>query len=205
MVIGNHLVYGEHTFGGGLTFRRGSDWISEIDLCIISQKLLNHLKSVEINQNILMSDHAPMMVKLNLTRMQDVTLSVLTERARDLGRSYFDSNYSDHSCIVKGLAYKQVDVNRFKIAIEEAIPPNLDAIDVESVCTGLESATRIINRVAKECKLRNGRERDGNEWDQNHPRWKRVFERDDLIWKSTNWKGNVIDNDSNNQPDDLHF
>ena len=50
MVIGNHLVYGEHTFGGGLTFRRGSDWLSEIDLCIISQKLLNHLKSVEINK-----------------------------------------------------------------------------------------------------------------------------------------------------------
>ena len=207
MVIGNHLVYGEHTFGGGLSFRRGSNWVSEIDLCITSEKVLNHLKCVEISQNILGSDHAPMMVRLNLTSVRNMPISLLTERATDLGRSYFDSNCRNHSYMVRGLACKYVDMNRFKIEIERAMPPNLDVINIETVCTGLESATRIINRVAKDCKLPNRREHGQNEWDQNHPRWKRIFERDDtkIIWKSIDWKGNVMNNDNDNQPDDVHF
>ena len=109
--------------------------------------------------------------------------------------------------MTRGPSYRQVDVNRFKTAIEETIPPNLDVINTESVCTRLESAAKIIDRVAKECKLIDGREQNQNYWDQNHPRWKRIFERDDpkIIWKSINWKGNISNNEDNNQPDDAHF
>ena len=51
--------------GGGLSFRR-TEWISELDLCLVKYKCLGMLKKLEVRQDIEGSDHAPITLSVDL-------------------------------------------------------------------------------------------------------------------------------------------
>ena len=59
MVVMNHLSSGEAPMGGGLSFRRGRRWISEIDLCLARHETVKIIRELEIGKEIPGSDHAP--------------------------------------------------------------------------------------------------------------------------------------------------
>ena len=43
MVVLNHLTRNGRTFGGDLSFKRGSNWTSEIDLCVLKQSCIDRV------------------------------------------------------------------------------------------------------------------------------------------------------------------
>ena len=60
MVVANHLVVGNKTLGGNLSYRQGENWVSEIDLCLIKSKIVGVIQDVIVDQRIHGSDHAPL-------------------------------------------------------------------------------------------------------------------------------------------------
>ena len=206
MAIGNHLTCQGKNFGGGLTFRRGASWISEIDICLVKEKALNYLKSVEVNQYISGSDHAPLMVELNLPVVFESAPELLLERCSNLGSSCYDGENKKNRYMMKSPSYKCVDLNRFRSIMNETTPPDLQQINSEVAPTILEDGNVIINEIAKQCKLPLRVMTEQNEWDRNHPRWKRIFDANDskIIWRAINWKGQVVDG-ADTQPSDIHF
>ena len=205
MVIGNHLVYNGREFGGGLTFRRGPTWISEIDMCILKENILGLLKSVEINQNIYGSDHAPLMIQLSFPGTRESTPALLMERSASLGSSCYDVDYPQNKYITKSPSYKYLDINSFRLLMNETPPPEPQECNEEEVTIALDTCDTIINNVAKNCKLPHRVMLGQNEWDRNHPRWKRLFDKNDpkITWKAINWKGQIVDDDT--QPSELNF
>ena len=86
LVIANHLKYNGKHYGGNLSYRKGTRWISEIDLCLIHEDTLPILQEVEIRQEIKGSDHAPLCISLSATNF-DFLYPLLLERAKYLGKS----------------------------------------------------------------------------------------------------------------------
>ena len=61
MVFNNVKVHEQQHFKGGETYKKGSEWVSELDLCIISCNMLKYMNDVRvIYENDLPSDHAPL-------------------------------------------------------------------------------------------------------------------------------------------------
>ena len=60
IVVLNLLSRNESTFGGDLSFRRASRWISETDLCLLKNNCVKMVSYLEMNQSIKGSDHAPL-------------------------------------------------------------------------------------------------------------------------------------------------
>ena len=87
LVIANHLKYNDKCFGGNLSYRRGTRWITEIDLYLIHEDVLPILNEVEIRQERKGSDHAPLCISLKATNF-DLLYPLLLERAKYLGQSY---------------------------------------------------------------------------------------------------------------------
>ena len=88
MVVANHLKYENKHFGGGLSFRK-REWISEIDLCLIKQNIIDILKEVNIFQDIRGSDHAPLGVTLEFKQSCAFPPEMLLDRSKSLGSTYF--------------------------------------------------------------------------------------------------------------------
>ncbi|MEA3357745.1 MAG: hypothetical protein U9Q67_04920 [Patescibacteria group bacterium] len=61
MLVANHLKIKENCLGGNLSFRK-RNWISEIDLCLVKNNLINKVKSLDILQGVRGSEHAPLTV-----------------------------------------------------------------------------------------------------------------------------------------------
>ena len=104
MVVMNHLSRGEVAMGGGLSFRRGRRWISEIDLCLAKHDTAKIISSLEIRQEIPGSDHAPLCVTLNLECDMVTNLNELLGRASALGKTV--SGNHDNNKLFRSINYK---------------------------------------------------------------------------------------------------
>ena len=86
MVIANHLYHEGKTLGGGLSFKRRSTWISEIDLFIVKGECISMIKDVNVNQTIPVSDHAPLTATIATDGMTSISTTDLLQRASLLGK-----------------------------------------------------------------------------------------------------------------------
>ena len=60
MVLNNVKVHEQH-FKGGKTYKKGNEWVSELDLCIVSYNMLIYMNDLRgIYENDLPSDHGPL-------------------------------------------------------------------------------------------------------------------------------------------------
>ena len=60
MVLNNVKVHEQH-FKGGKTYKKGNEWVSELDLCIVSYNMLKYMNDLRvIYENDLPSDHGPL-------------------------------------------------------------------------------------------------------------------------------------------------
>ena len=83
LMVVNNLKHCEKYFKSNLTYRKRNNWISEIDVCIASYKILNCIQSFNVNNDLnLPSDHAPIAVALSPTLVDRAALAV---RAGALG------------------------------------------------------------------------------------------------------------------------
>ena len=90
LVVVNHLWHNNRQRGGQLSFRRGGNWISELDLCLASQECIDHVTDVTTRQDIAGSDHAPLCVTVSIPSSVITNVAMLQERASMLGRTYHE-------------------------------------------------------------------------------------------------------------------
>ena len=67
LLVLNNLEAEERNFPSDLTFRRKNKWISEVDICLLSSKLVKYAKSFHVSHDNYPSDHAPVSVELLFT------------------------------------------------------------------------------------------------------------------------------------------
>lgn len=202
MVVLNHLSRNERTFGGDLSFRRGLDWISEIDLCLLKTDCVKRVNYLEVNQTIQGSDHAPLCLGLATQGWSHMSPTVLLERARRLGES--SCNKPCEQVIRRTPRYNTVNLNDFRNVLETLDPPNVNVPGQENVMNAITTGCDALDRVARQCKRRgNHHERT---WDVSQSRWERILQTNDLklIWKAIDWSGKV-DIHENVKPDDEQF
>ena len=117
IIINNLKIFDQH-FRSKLTYRSGTDWKSELDICISSPNLVKHLSDFNVWQDIsLPSDHAPISLAL-CPSTNDV--SSLYSRAKYLG---------DHATMYTNIT------NNSNTLIKR--PINFNEINVESFCNNL--------------------------------------------------------------------
>ena len=139
LVVANHLRYTERYFGRDLSFRKGTRWISEIDLCLIHEDVLPILNAVEVRKDIKGSDHAPLCISLSATSRSSL-LPLLLERAKYLGQSYIGSPKKE-TLLPKTKPVKEIDTERFKEHMLNHQPPVLPNYDID---TALKTSFNII-------------------------------------------------------------
>ncbi len=200
MVVMNHLNRKGTTLGGDLSFRRGSRWTSEIDLCVVTSDCVRFVSSVEVNKSVKGSDHAPICVDYATKEMTQVSPTELLERANGLGESY--RRIRANESMWKSPRYDTVNLHDFSTELLSLDPPNPDAVSIENISEAFRSSSEIIHEAAR--RNRCGRlDQQEETWDRTLPRWRRILETNDakFIWKAINWSGN-IDTHEHRQPED---
>lgn len=83
MLMLNNVKIGSKHFASHKSYRKGSDWISELDKCALSPLVINHVTGFSVlNRDSLPSDHAPITITMNLP---NVDTNNLRTRAHHLG------------------------------------------------------------------------------------------------------------------------
>ena len=172
----------------------------------MKDKVLSYLQSVEVDQYMSGSDHAPLMVKLSFPVIFESAPELLLERSSGLRSSCYDVQNNQNEHMMKSPSYKSVDLDRFRVIMNETTPPETQQMNREIAPIILENCNKIIYGIANGCKLSRRVMTDQNEWDRSNPRWKRIYKLNDpkIIWKAINWKGQVVDG-VDTQPSDSNF
>ena len=190
LMVANNLVTEDVTLTSSLTYRIRNKWVSELDLCIVSEELIPAVSKLSVNQDTsLPSNHAPVSVNINLPE-RSLSISDLVTRSADIGMYPSTSR----PLCMPPIRYHQIDANVFKETIEHSNPPPVDA-DVN--VTASNFSTQLYN-ITKTCKL--PRPPDV-EQDLNKTRWQRIMdcEDDGLLWKAIDWKGRFDPANMNNE------
>ena len=83
LLVVNNLQMADVYFPSKKTFRKGREWVSELDTCIMSVNLIKCVKHFDVIHNdSLPSDHAPVAVAMQLPSL---CLDTLAVRAAELG------------------------------------------------------------------------------------------------------------------------
>ena len=84
LLVVNNLKTSNAHFMSKKTFKRGGEWILELDTCIVSEKLVKYIKHFDVvYRECSPSDHAPIIVSL---QPPSPYLDTLAARAGDLGK-----------------------------------------------------------------------------------------------------------------------
>ena len=199
LLVVNNLKTPQQHFVSKKTFRRGENWISEIDLCLVSLKLIANLSEFCVLQtNYLPSDHAPLSLCINLLgEDRDWILS----RASLLGaHAAISSVLAPQRSIKKPVSYQRVDKQVFANRILQVHIPEFSG----SIDAFVNAFSESIYKCANESKMR-FRE---IEIDPLVDRWERILQdRDDSrVWKAVNWSGDFeTGNDNDNAVSDEDF
>ena len=106
-----------------LTYCKRSNWISEVDLCLVPHALINAVNSFVVDQDLLMpSDHAPVSISFDLDCLSFRENSQLQERASMLGNYYFTQQPATERCR-KPIPYRHIDKDAFTLKLQETLPP----------------------------------------------------------------------------------
>ena len=151
MVVMNHLNRDGYTLGD-LSFRRGSIWISEIDLRIGKFDCIRFVSSLEINQTIKGSDHAPLCVDLVNHGMTQGSPTMLLERAKCLSELY--QKTCANELMWRSPRYDTVNLHEFKTELESLNPPDADFVNFESVSNTFRASSEIIHGAARRHRKR---------------------------------------------------
>ena len=201
VVTANHLSINSVQMGGNLSNRKGKEWVSEIDLCLVKNISLRSLRYLDIKQDMKGSDHAPLTMEMDLTEFACVPTSMLAERAQDLGQSFHKPIMRHYN---KSISHNLVNKSDFMNRLSSVPPPEIFNIEANELSNAIDNGFKTVDSVAKVCRIQVN---ENNEtWETANPRWKRVLDSNEskVIWKAINWKGGVNETDVT-QPSDLDF
>ena len=111
IVVNNLKMEGIH-FQSKLTYRKGNEWVSELDTCIASVDILKNIEGFCVYDDLtLPSDHAPIAVSLSPTRADR---AALVARARGLGDHATLHSSCNHANLVKRpLKFNTINVKAY--------------------------------------------------------------------------------------------
>ena len=150
LVVVNGLSTYTRTFMYSDTFRRGSQWVSQLDYCFVSPAVVDAISSFEINNDTsLPSNHAPISVSFDIRALQqpDREDEQLLEQANNLGEVMHSLPKSHSSAQQRQIKEQSVDLVTFSDLLEGEIPPNTTVVSEDE----LESAFIQINNVMRSC------------------------------------------------------
>ena len=188
--------------GGNLSYRK-REWVSELDLCVMSRDYIKLIDRLEVNQSVKGSDHAPLGVVLK-TNVKNMSFKFLLERAENLGLSYLKPIH--YQLTKKSVSHNDVDVDNFTECMSQISPPDITddvVIERDNVENIMNRGIDTISKVAEKCKKAG---ENVMNWDMTKPRWERLLECNDskVIWRAIDWKGQVSEANVS-QPHDDQF
>ena len=200
LVIINNLKVDDISFPSRLSYRKGKNWISELDYCLVSIKGLQYVRQFEMVQCVqnkpLPSDHAMLQTTFNIDHTQPYNL--LKKRASDLGRSTYEKD--EEVAVCKSVPMSRIDTEKVKEYLENNHPPEIDGKNEdELVRTFFTKADDVMSKY----KLK---EVTTNEYVSS--RWLKILRNNDekQIWKAIGWNGELTDLSATTQkPSDNEF
>ena len=204
LLIMNNLKTKKEHFIGGLTFRKKKQWISELDLVIVSPRLIHSVSNLVINQNLqLPSDHALISFSIEVYSTA-VSVENLYKRAKDLGGHAVGlEKIKQTTC--KPIPYQRIDPQLFQSNLPENTPSELMA-----TCDVNDLSTLFCDNIYQ-CVVdsRFCHDDPANSDNIHENRWKRIIDCQDdkKLWHAINWKGSYCDNsaDETEKPSDTQF
>ena len=104
-----------------MSFRRGQQWISELDLCLAGDDCLEQLSVVNTRQDIKGSDHAPLCVTLDIPSANVSSIDDLIRRSAALGKH--TQHLSPRQIMKKSLSYRSTNLNNLQGLLQDQVPP----------------------------------------------------------------------------------
>lgn len=202
----NGLTFRRHQFRGGLTFRKGRRWVSQIDWAMTSIPVLKHIQSFSVMNDVAVpTDHAP--IELILNKLE-TSASELLNRASDLGESAFSGSR------IKAIKIQEVDPTQFVTNLPSTAElwnqmsqgGILAAQEVNDLCT--RTAETLYMAASQSAYHNEPTERYDGDFITPDLRWQTIInERDHRkLWQSIDWNGQFdARKDSSKTPSDECF
>ena len=192
LLVANNLVTSTAKFDNGATYKYKGEWISQIDLSLISTELVNNIEQFNVNRESLPSDHAIIEVNLRI----DTDMENIASRASQLEYYYVPQKRDDR----KPIPYSSINQEEFIKQVSQMIP------NIEEISTNMLDSTTakiIDNFYSASC---NSVIKKPPTWETVLPRWERLLEKNDpkYIWRAINWKGN-LDQKKSDEPSPEEF
>ena len=103
MLILNNLIYRGDTrrFKSKLTYRKGQEFILELDLCLDNYEALPLLESLRVSEEQLPSDHLPVCITIDASKCGTYDMEELLKSAKGLGHHADLNNQVKHNMCKK--------------------------------------------------------------------------------------------------------
>ena len=181
LVLINNLKTPFKHFVSKKTYKKGSEWISELDTCVASASVVSRVDEFSVFHNdSLPSDHAPIAITLSLP---GIDLENLCSRAGHLGDHAILHN--NKKTTVKPINIHDVDETLFL--------NNLQLNDIPAITASIDETANNVTDLLYQCASDSKRVQQvvGNNPAGTHERWDRLVQnKDDLqLWRAINWKG----------------
>ena len=202
LLLLNNVESGKQ-FPGGLTFRRKTKWISELDLCLLSKDLLHYTKCLEVVQDTdYPSDHAPVSVEFAFTPDLIHPRNLLTRAESMSGHAVLLSDAYNPSLCRKAIPSHVICPLQFSEQLDDMEPPAIaEDTSVDALC---EEFSDTIYKCASTSKKPPP---DTSTAQPHLSRWQRIIDCDDpkVLWRAIDWKGEFNPAPEKDKPSDLEF
>ena len=195
----NHLQRARNSFDGALTFRRRSNWISQLDWTIMSSSLIDHIHSYHILQDTdLPTDHAALVLHI---RVMDVPASCILSCANQLGVYTFQETSMTKKAIKANVIDTRTYVNNLPHIT--TIWNHSEEMDIHQMCELLSQTLYETAQVARVKRVAKWNVAPANATN----RWKNILSHnnDRELWSAINWNGTLITDIGNEKPTDGDF
>ena len=197
----NHLIFNGNKFQGDLTYKQGSQWISQLDWCLVSANALPHVASFKIlHSSGLPTDHAALSLVL---KQFEPSVTDLLYRSKMLGQSVTPQPQLSR----RAIPYARVD----PVSFNAALPPPADEwYKIENVDTLASTMADTLYETARQSKLPppQSPNPDSPTPKNSTQRWNKLLKSGDsrAIWRSIDWNGKFATSpDTKESPTDTEF
>ena len=136
MLILNNLIYRGYTrrFKSKLTYRKGQEFISELDLCLANYEALQLLESLRVSEEQLSSDHLPVCITINTSKCRTYDIEELLKSAKGLGEHAILNTQVKHNMCKKSTKYMNVNTDLFRQKLlEKQLPLEINQADIAGI------------------------------------------------------------------------
>ena len=178
LIVLNNLKTPTKHFMSNKTYRKGNEWTSELDVCVLSPAMVSRVRGFAvIRDESLPSDHAPVSVKISLPSVDTENLFI---RAQRLGE-HMVCLPRNKPC-VKPINIKDVNEELFLNNLN-----TMDTVDMRNIDDTVNEVTETLYQCAKISR----REAQVQTVNATLGRWERLVENnnDRDVWRAIDWKG----------------